>query len=127
MAMFRIMMKSKIQSAVIKKLRLNYQGSIGIDGKLMAAADILPGEKLQVLNLSSGARFETYCIEEKAGSGMVCLYGPAARLGKINEKVFIISYVICPDEEAAKIKPRIVLVDEQNRIITSGSRDKANG
>jgi aspartate 1-decarboxylase len=110
-------MKSKIQSATVNKLNLRYQGSIGLDRNLMDAADILPGEKLQVLNLNTGARFETYCIEEKKGSGIICLYGPAAHLGKVNDKVFIISYVICANEEVGRLKPKVVLVDDCNRII----------
>ena len=114
--MFRIMHKSKIQKAFITDTQINYAGSIGIDARLMEAADILPNEKVQVLNLNSGVRFETYVIKEKAGSGTICLYGPAAHLGKIGENIFIISYCIVEDKEAALIKPKLACVDKNNKL-----------
>jgi len=114
--MLRIMYKSKIQRATITETQINYAGSIGIDEELIKAANILPNEKVQVLNLETGVRFETYVIEEAAGSGIICLYGPAARLGKVGEKVFIIAYCLADEKEAPKIKPRLVCVDEKNKI-----------
>lgn len=114
--MLRTMYKSKIQKATITQTRMDYQGSIGIDATLIEMADILPNEKVQVLNLDTGARFETYVIKEKAGSGIVCLYGPAAHLGKIGERVFIISYCLVDDKETHNIKPKLIYLDEQNRI-----------
>ncbi len=90
--MLRILYKSKIHKATITQARMDYEGSIGIDAELMESAELLPNEKVQVLNLNTGARFETYVIKESPGSGTICLYGPAAHLGKAGEKVFIISY-----------------------------------
>ncbi len=114
--MLRIIYKSKIQKATLTQTKMEYEGSIGIDASLMETADILPNEKVQVLNLNTGARFETYAIKEKADSGTICLYGPAAHLGKVGEKVFIISYCLVEDKEAHNLKPRIVYVDERNRV-----------
>lgn len=114
--MLRIMHKSKIQKAVITSTRINYAGSIGIDAVLMEAADILPNEKVQVLNLTTGIRFETYVIKEAADSGTICLYGPAAHLGKIGESVFIISYCMVDDKEAVAIKPKLACVDKNNKL-----------
>lgn len=95
---------------------MEYEGSIGIDANLLEAAEILPNEKAQVLNLNTGARFETYVIKEKAGSGIICLYGPAAHLGKVGEQLFIISYCLLDEAEIGKIKPKIVYVDDHNRL-----------
>ena len=114
--MLRIIYKSKIQKATLTQTKMEYEGSIGIDAALMEAADILPNEKVQVLNLNTGARFETYAIKEKANSGMICLYGPAAHLGKVGEKVFIISYCLIGDKEAHNVRPKIIYVDGHNKL-----------
>ena len=114
--MLRTIFKSKIQKATVTQTKMDYEGSIGIDATLMEMADILANEKVQVLNLDTGARFETYTIKEKAGSGAICLYGPAAHLGKVGEKVFIISYCLVDEKEAHNVKPKIVYVDQENRL-----------
>ncbi len=114
--MLRIMCKGKIHRAHITKKDLHYHGSIGIDKKLLIAADMLPNEKVQVLNINNGSRFETYCIEEKAGSGIIALYGPAAKMGDIGDTVIIISYGIMDAGEAKNLKVNIVHVDKRNRI-----------
>lgn len=111
------MRKGKIHKAHITKKKLNYEGSIGIDKKLLNAAGILPNEKVQVLNLNNGKRFETYCIEERESSGIIALYGPAARLGEIDDIVIIISYGLTESSEAKKLKAKTVYVDKDNRII----------
>ncbi len=118
--MLRIMYKSKIQKATITQTKMDYAGSIGIDATVMEIADILPNEKVQVLNLDTGVRFETYVIKEKADSGTICLYGPAAHLGKVGEKIFIISYCLVEDKEAHKVKPKVTYVDEQNKVKKDG-------
>ncbi len=118
--MLRIMYKSKIQKATITQTKMDYEGSIGIDATVMEIADILPNEKVQVLNLDTGVRFETYVIKEKADSGTICLYGPAAHLGKVGEKIFIISYCLVEDKEAHKVKPKVTYVDEQNKVKKDG-------
>lgn len=114
--MLRTIYKSKIQKATITQTKMDYQGSIGIDASIIERADILPNEKVQVLNLDTGARFETYVIKEKPGSGAICLYGPAAHLGKVGQKLFIISYCLVDDKEARNIKPKLIYVDEYNKI-----------
>jgi len=114
--MLRVFYKSKIRKATITQTKLEYEGSIGIDAALMELADILPNERVQVLNLDTGARFETYAIKEKTGSGQICLYGPAAHLGKAGEKLFIISYCLVDDKDAHTVKPKIVYLDEHNGV-----------
>lgn len=115
--MLRTFFKSKIQKAVITQTKMDYEGSIGIDADLIEKADILPNEKVQVLNLDRGSRFETYVIKEKAGSGAICLYGPAAHLGKVGERIFIISYCLVEEERVDQVKPKVVYVDAHNKII----------
>ncbi|MDH7576689.1 MAG: aspartate 1-decarboxylase [Bacillota bacterium] len=119
--MYRTMLKSKIHRAVLTGADLNYMGSITIDRDLMDAADILPYEKVQVVNNNNGARFETYCIEGPRGSGMICLNGAAARLGQPGDILIILSYLQLPEAEARNYYPRLVFVDSQNRILTSGA------
>ena len=84
--------KSKIHKVRVTKKELNYQGSIGIDKKLLNASNIFPNEVVQVLNINNGSRFETYVLEEQEGSGTIPLYGPAARLGEIGDALIILSY-----------------------------------
>ncbi len=95
---------------------LYYEGSITVDKELLEAADILPFEKVQVVNLNTGSRLETYTLEGPAGSGMICLNGPAARLGTVGDEVIIITYTTMSDEEAKKHKPKIILVDKNNKV-----------
>jgi aspartate 1-decarboxylase len=114
--MFRTMLKSKIHRAKVTEANLYYEGSITIDALLMGKADILPGEKVEVLNLNTGARLETYAIKGKAGSGVICLNGPAARGASVGDEVIIVSYVAVTDALARKLKARIVKVDGRNGI-----------
>jgi len=111
------MRKSKIHRAKITKKELHYEGSIGIDKALMEASGIYQNELVQVLNVNNGARFETYVIEEPKGSGTISLYGPAAHLGKAGDLVIIISYCIIEEKEASSVEPKVVYVDENNKII----------
>ncbi len=110
------MCKSKIHRATITKADLHYDGSIGIDKVLMSAADILPNEIVQVVNGNNGARFETYAIEESAGSGTIGLYGAAAHLGKAGDLVIILSYGYLEDGKAEFMKLKRVRVDAKNKI-----------
>jgi len=114
--MLRTILKSKIHRALVTEANLYYEGSITIDEELMEAADILEGEKVEVLNLNNGGRLQTYAIRGKAGSGVVCLNGPAARGACVGDQVIIISYVLADDKEAKSIKPRIIKLDGKNRI-----------
>jgi len=113
--MFRYMCKSKIHRATVTDANINYRGSITIDEKLMKAADILPFERVQVLNISSGGRLETYAIKGKKGE--ICLNGAAARLAQIGDIIIIISYGLYTNKEAKKIKPKIVFVDGKNNRV----------
>lgn len=114
--MIRLMCKSKIHRARITKVDLHYEGSIGIDKKLLKASNIYPGEIVQVVNIDNGSRFETYVIEEPYGSGVVGLYGAAAHLGKIGELVIILSNCLVDDKKAKNMKLKAVKVDEENRL-----------
>ncbi len=113
----RTMMKSKIHRARITQVDLDYEGSITIDRALMEASDILPFERVEVLNVNNGARFGTYAIEGEANSGVIGINGAAARLVARGDIVLILSYCQVPDDEAISITPSIVRVDSQNRII----------
>lgn len=119
--MYRTMLKSKIHRAVLTEADLNYMGSITIDRDLMEAADILPYEKVQVVNNNNGARFETYVIEGERGSGKICLNGAAARLGQPGDLLIILSYIHMEENEARHYEPRVVFVDEKNRITGKGA------
>ena len=114
--MLRTILKSKIHRCRVTEANLFYKGSITIDANLMKAADILEHEKVEVLNLNNGHRLETYAIKGKAGSGVICLNGPAARGACVGDEVIIVTYVLADNKEAAKLKPKIVSVNERNRI-----------
>ncbi len=114
--MFRTMLKSKIHRATVTEANLNYVGSVTIDETLMKRADILPNEKVQIVNNNNGARFETYVIKGRPGSGVICLNGAAARLVQPGDNVIIISYGVYDNREAADYTPTLVFVDEKNRI-----------
>ena len=114
--MLRIMCKSKIHRATITRSDLHYNGSIGIDKKLLKAGNIYPGEIVQVVNINNGARFETYAIEEPAGSGTIGLYGAAAHMGKPGDLVIILSNCLIDDAEAKKNRLTVVKVDDKNKI-----------
>jgi aspartate 1-decarboxylase len=109
--------KSKIHRAVVTEADLNYEGSITIDENLIKEADLLPYEMVQVLNQNNGERFETYVLKGKAGSGTICLNGPAARLGQVGDILLVISYCLLDEKETKKHKPKLVYVDEKNKII----------
>lgn len=114
--MQREMLKSKIHRVTVTQAELYYEGSITVDKDLLEAADILPYEKVQILNFNTGSRVDTYTIEGKSGSGIICLNGPAARLGTVGDEIIIVSYVHIPDADAKKFKPKVVLVDKKNKI-----------
>ena len=113
----RIMLKSKIHRATVTDANIDYEGSITIDRKLMAEAEILPYEQVQVLNVNNGARFSTYAIEGEEGSGEICLNGAAARLAIKGDIVIILTYCHVSDEEARNIIPKVVHVDAKNAIV----------
>ena len=114
--MLRTMCKGKIHRATVTQANLNYVGSVTIDQDLLEAANIYPYERVQVVNLSNGSRLETYTISGARGSGIICLNGVAARLTAEGDKVIIISYAQFTEEEIRTLVPKIVFVDEDNKI-----------
>ena len=120
--MLRTMCKSKIHRATVTGADLNYIGSITIDRELMEAADLLEYEQVHVVNVNNGARLETYVIPGERGRGEVCLNGAAARLVHVGDKVIVISYAQYDAAELEKYTPRVIFVDEHNRIAHGGLR-----
>jgi aspartate 1-decarboxylase len=110
-------LKSKIHRAKITQAELNYVGSITIDEDLIEAANIIPNEKVQIVNNNNGARFETYVIKGERGSGTVCLNGATARLAQVGDIVIIMSYASMPMDEARKYEPILIFPDTDNKLI----------
>ncbi len=115
--MFRTMLKGKIHRATVTEANLEYEGSIAIDKRLLGAADILPYEKVQVVDLTNGTRLETYAIEADQYSGTICINGAAARLVQKGDEIIIMSFARVDESEASSIRPSIVRVDERNQVI----------
>ncbi|MBU0753532.1 MAG: aspartate 1-decarboxylase [Planctomycetes bacterium] len=116
--MFRIMMKSKIHSARVTQCNLKYQGSLTVDSNLMEMADLIPNEKIQVVNVNTGGRFETYVIPGEPGSGIIGVNGGAARLAAEGDTILVISYTMMEEEKARAYQPQVILLDENNEPIT---------
>jgi aspartate 1-decarboxylase len=119
--MFRTMLKSKIHRATVTQADLDYVGSLTVDRDLMDAADLLVGEKIAVVDVTNGARLETYVIEGERGSGVIGVNGAAAHLVHPGDLVIIIGYGLMSDFEARTYQPRVVHVDADNRIVALGS------
>ena len=115
--MRRTMCKSKVHRAVLTGADLHYEGSLTLDATLMEAADILPFEKVQVVNVNNGSRLETYVIEGERDSGTIQLNGAAARLGAPGDHMIVISYADYEESELENFTPKLVFVDEKNRIV----------
>ncbi|MFC7442084.1 aspartate 1-decarboxylase [Laceyella putida] len=115
--MFRTMMKAKIHRATVTEANLNYVGSITIDEEILEKVDILPNEKVQIVNNNNGARFETYVIPGARGSKVICLNGAAARLVQPGDRVIIISYALMEDQAAKRHQPVVAVLDEENNIV----------
>lgn len=116
--------KSKIHRATVTEANLNYVGSITIDKALMDAAGIIENERVQVVNINNGARLETYVIKGERNSGVICLNGAAARLVQPGDKVIIMAYCWVDKEEAEKLKPKVVFVDENNKILDVTNKEE---
>ncbi|WP_087971508.1 aspartate 1-decarboxylase [Oceanobacillus rekensis] len=114
--MFRTMMKSKIHRARVTEANLNYVGSITIDESILNQVDILPHEKVQIVNNNNGERLETYVIPGKRGSGVICLNGAAARLVQEGDIVIIVSYAVVSEEELESHRPKVAIMDEYNQV-----------
>ncbi len=112
------MCKSKIHRATITEANLHYEGSITVDETLLEAADIVPYEMVQVLNINNGQRFETYAIPGPKGSGVICLNGAAARLGVVGDKVILISCAMVDESEVPSYSPKVVFVNEKNKRVS---------
>ena len=115
--MQRQILGGKIHRATVTEANVDYHGSITIDSKLLKAADIIPGEKVLIANLTNGARLESYAVAGAPGSGEVCLNGGAAKHGKPGDIVIIMSFLVMTDEEAKKYTPKVVFVDSRNQIL----------
>ena len=110
------MLKGKIHRAVVVQAELNYVGSITVDPDLMEAAGIVEYEKGQIVDVENGSRFETYTIAGEPGSGMICLNGAAARMVQKGDHIILMAYCDMTPEEAKEHQPKVVFVDEKNRI-----------
>ena len=119
--MMRIMMKSKIHRATVTQADLDYVGSVTLDAALMEAADLLEGEQVAIVDITNGARIETYVIPGERGSGVIGINGAAAHLVHPGDLVIIMSYAVLDDEEARALEPKVVHVDERNRIVKLGN------
>ena len=119
--MLRTMFKSKIHRATVTQADLHYVGSVTIDVDLLDAADLLPGELVHIVDITNGARLETYVIEGERGSGVIGINGAAAHLVHPGDLVIIISYAQMDDAEARAFAPRVVHVDRDNRIVALGA------
>lgn len=109
-------LKSKIHRVRITEAELHYVGSIAIDEDLMDAANIIEGEKVQIVNINNGERLETYAIKGKRGSGTVCLNGPAARKAQVGDVVIIISYASMKMEKARTFRPAVIFPTPENKL-----------
>src|ERR1700712_50844 len=118
--MFRTMLKSKVHRATVTQADLHYVGSVTVDEDLMEAADLLPGEQVAIVDVTNGARLETYVITGPRGSGVIGINGAAARLVHPGDLVILIAYGVMETAEARAFQPRVVFVDAANRITGTG-------
>ena len=118
--MFRTMLKSKIHRATVTQADLNYVGSVTIDEDLMQAADLLPGEQVCIVDVTNGARLETYVIPGERGSGVIGINGAAAHLVHPGDLVILISYGVMDEIESIAYRPRVVFVDADNKVLDKG-------
>jgi len=121
--MLRTMLSAKIHRAVVTHANVQYQGSITIDSILLKEAGILPGERVQVVDVDNGARLETYVMEGAAGKGDIQMNGAAARLVKVGDRVIIMAFAALTTEELAGFKPRAVFVDDANHVVETRELD----
>ncbi len=118
------MLKAKIHRAIVTQAELDYVGSITVDVDLLEKAGIYEYEKVQIVDVDNGARFETYTIAGERGSGIICLNGAAARMVQNNDKVIIMAYAQVTLEEAKEMKPKVLFVDENNKITRVSNYEK---
>ena len=118
------MLKGKIHRAVVQQAELNYIGSITVDPVLMESAGIYEYEKVQIVDIENGSRFETYTIAGEPNSGMICLNGAAARCVQKGDHIIIMAYCQLDDKEVKEHKPKVVFVNEQNEIVKTATYEK---
>ncbi|MBC6314892.1 aspartate 1-decarboxylase [Listeria grandensis] len=123
--MMREMMHAKIHQATVTEANLHYVGSITIDPAILEAVDMLPNEKVQIVNNNNGARLETYIIPGKRNSGIICLNGAAARMTQVGDTIIIMAYGVFNEEEVSKHQPKIVVLDKENKIAQVLPEEKA--
>ena len=116
--MYFNMFKGKLHRATVTQADINYVGSVTIDSELLERSGILSGEKVQIVNINNGERFETYTIAGDSGSGIICVNGAAARLVQVGDKVIIIAYALMDQNEAKEFKPNVLVLDDKNRILS---------
>lgn len=119
--MLRTMMKSKIHRATVTQADLHYVGSVTVDEDLLEASDILPGELVHIVDVTNGARLETYTIAGERGSGVIGINGAAAHLVHPGDLVILIAYAQVDDAEARQLQPSVVFVDQDNKVVTHGA------
>jgi aspartate 1-decarboxylase len=122
--MFVKILKSKLHRATVTDSKLHYVGSIYIDSALMEAAGILPYESVMIADINNGNRLETYAVPAKANSGKIVILGAAAQLVKTGDLIIIFSFAYCTAKEAKELKPRVVILDENNKIKTNPARNQ---
>jgi aspartate 1-decarboxylase len=118
--MMRTMMHGKIHRATVTQADLHYVGSVTIDGDLLEAADLLPGQQVDVVDVTNGARLTTYTIEGERGSGELCINGAAAHLVHPGDVVIVLGYALVDDREAREHRSHVVFVDRENRVVEVG-------
>jgi aspartate 1-decarboxylase len=123
--MLRFLVKSKIQRVRITDKNLYYEGSITIDEELLQKADIMEGEMVQVININTGARFETYAMKGPRNSGTICLNGGSARLGEVGDELIVISYAVQETVAARSFEPKKVFVDKENHIVNDRNNSRS--
>lgn len=121
--MLLTMMKGKLHRATVTQAELHYVGSVTIDADLLEQSGILPGEQVQIVDVDNGARLETYTIPGEPGSGVICINGAAARLVQVGDRVIIIAYALMDQHEARTFRPRVLVLNEQNQIISAADRE----
>ncbi|MGW5740788.1 aspartate 1-decarboxylase [Amycolatopsis sp. NPDC003861] len=123
--MLRTLMKSKVHRATVSEANLHYVGSLTLDRELMDLADLVPNEKVQVVNVTNGERLETYLLEGAPGSGVLCLNGAAARRAQVGDTVIVIAYGVYDEQEARRHVPKVVLCQQDNRGTLLGDTEPA--
>ena len=118
------LLKAKIQRAVVTQADLNYVGSVTIDTRLLEESGIMEYEKVQIVDINNGNRFETYTIAGEEGSGIICLNGAAAKCVNVGDKVIIMAYADMTPEEAKQHKPTVLFVNEENEIVRKANYEK---